>query len=82
MTQEEYENLKPGDYIYLRDTETPEMEVIWKKVEDRDYYDLEVFWHIPSNDGNHFCNFSLGPDCSGFKRMKIINPENYPEYFI
>ena len=82
MTQEEYENLKPGDYIYLRDTETPEMEVIWEKVENREHYNMEVFWHIPSNDGNQFCNFFLGPCCSGFERMKIINPEDYPEYFI
>jgi hypothetical protein len=36
----------------------------------------------PSEGGAKFCNFQISSNLNYLEEMKIINPEDYPEYFI
>jgi len=81
MTIEEFKTLKKGDYIHLKDCTRDNMEAVWVYTGSSVGINMKIIYYNEDKDGRRYVNFKLCKNNIS-KNMKIIKPEDYPEYFI
>ena len=89
MTKKDVRNLKPGDCFYIKHPEYDHLEAIYElispAIDDDDWKDnCKVLWQSvnPKKTENHLVGFKLTPNHYLLDYMKVIDPKDYPEYFI
>ena len=89
MTLEECKNLKPGDCFYIKHPRFDHLEGFYEltlpAIDDDNWQDnCKVIWQSvnPEKSENHLVGFKLTPTHHLLDYMKVIDPKDYPEYFI